>query len=559
MLLPKAIFPACCFAAGVFFLLSNTAVALDGGTLRINAHNDWKAFEVISVNDNPAGDGFSWAMPSTFDGLGASLVDASTLRLQVNHEKSDASISEVRLDLANFKNAISNTISSGSTGGGSFVTSARQAYERWTGDGGTTWANTSNTSNTNFYRFCSGQSYSPNTFGTDRGFVDEIYITGEEGSTNRLFALDVNSRDFYQLSGTAGSASGGLGGMPFDAYENAALLDTGETGHVALLLSPDGGTQRMKVFIGEKGKDANGNTSNDFLARNGLAYGSYYFLNDVLPSSGTSTDGFFDATAADALRSSKLEDVDTSPGDPTRVVLGDQNSGVFTFDFDLDFGSGSFVAASSSFSITQIQAHHDATNNAIGDADNVDWTAPTVLGGTSYPEGLIFINEDYTTGEIWVNEPDGSNPTLIGDTGTNGSASESSGILDISGLVGYRPGSIVLTSNQGSATSLSVLINPDATLDVADPNADFDGDGDIDGADFLTWQRNLGSGTSPPQGDADNDGDVDGEDLVVWETQYGDSPNSIAATVPEPSALFLAMLAGLFANVGVRQQQKKRP
>ncbi len=453
------------FYASLFY--APHAVALDGGTLRVNPRNGWDAFEVISVGNNPAGDGFNWALPGTFDGLGALLPDASTLRVQINHEQSDATISEVNLDLANFKTAISNTISGGGPGGGSFVTSARQAYDRWSNDAGATWTSTSGTANTNFYRFCSGQSYVPNTFGTDRGFVDDIYITGEEGSTNRLFALDLDNRDFYQLSGTAGNASGGLGGMPFDAYENAALLDTGETEHVALLLSPDGGSQSMKIYIGEKGKDANGNMSNDFLARNGLAYGSYYFLNDSLPDNqgDISTNGTFDTTASGALRSSKLEDVDTSPGDPTRAVLGDQDSGVFTFDFDFDFSGGSFDAGGSGFSITKIHAHIDATNNSLGDADNVDWTAPTVLNGTSYPEGLIFVNEDYTTGEIWMTTPDGSDSTLIGDTGATGSASESSGILDISDLVGYHPGSILLTSNQGSNSSLSVLINPDATLE----------------------------------------------------------------------------------------------
>lgn len=546
MSLYKLLFSAGCLTALALLFFSPSATALDGGTLRLNTYNGWSAFEVISINDNPAGDGFNWAMPSTFDGIGAYLSDSSTLRLQVNHERTDASISEVNLDLASFQTAISNTISGGSTGGGSFVTSARQAYDRWSGNGGSSWTNTSSPSNTSFYRFCSGQSYLPNTFGTDRGFVDNIYITGEEGSTDRLFALDLDNRDFYQVSGVTGSASGGLGGMPFDAYENAALIDTGETDHVALLLSPDGGSRNMKIFIGEKGKDSNGNASNSFLARNGLAYGSYYYLNDSLPSSGTSTNGFFDTSASGALNSNKLEDVDTSPGDPTQVVLGDQDSGVFTFDFNLDFGSGSFSAGGSGFSITKIQAHNDATNNAIGDADNVDWTAPTVLNGTAYPEGLIFVNEDYTTGEIWVSEPDGSGLTRIGDTGATSSASESSGILDISELVGYNPGSVLLTSNQGSNASLSVLINSDATLEAIDPDADFDGDGDIDGADFLTWQRNLGSGTSTSQGDADNDGDVDGDDLAVWQMQFDAAPpQSAVVGVPEPTSLVLVLCGGL--------------
>ena len=227
------------------------AMGLDGGTLRVTPQNGWKAFEVITIGDDPNGDGFTWSMPDTFDGLGATLPDASTLRVQVNHEISDATISEVNLDLASFKTAIANTIASG-TPGVTFVNSARQAYDRWTSNGGQTWTNTSSPANTAFNRFCSGQSYLPNTFGPGRGFVDNIYITGEESFNsfqfNRLFALDLDNRDFYQLSDVVGSdPNGGIGGMPRDSWENAALLDTGETDHVALLLSPDGGTTQMKI------------------------------------------------------------------------------------------------------------------------------------------------------------------------------------------------------------------------------------------------------------------------------------------------------------------------
>jgi hypothetical protein len=445
--------------------LMPSAYALDGGTLRVNPRNGWLAFEVISIGDNPAGDGFGWSIPGTFDGLGVWQPDTTTLRLLVNHETTDATISEVNLDGPRLETVISNIIGSGSTGGVSFVLSAQQAYDRWSSDGGMNWRNTSDTSNTSFSRFCSGQSYSANTFGPGRGFVDEIYITGEEVSRGRLFALDLASRDFYQLSGVSGSGSGGSGGLPFDPWENAALVDTGESNHVALLLSPDGGTQSMQIYIGEKGKDTSGNASNDFLARNGLAYGSYYYLNDTLPASGTSTDGTFDTTLAGAIISAKLEDVDTSPSHPTRVALGVQETGLFTFDFALDFSGGSFNAGGSSFSITKIQNHINDSDGAFGDADNVEWTAATTLQGTRYPNGLIFVNEDSGTnnGEIWMNEPDGSGLIKIGDTIGISGALETSGILDISRLVGYRPGSVLLTSNQGSNASLSVLINPNAT------------------------------------------------------------------------------------------------
>lgn len=432
------------------------------GTLQLTPRNGWRAFEVISFGDNPESDGIDWTVPNTFDGVGAWLPDESTLRIAINHENTDATISEVNLGLADFRLAIDNIMSMGTAGGIRFVQSASQAYDRWSNDGGVNWVETMSPSNTSFYRFCSGQSYAPNTFGKGRGFVDSIYITGEEGSTNRLFALDLVGRDFYRVSGVAGSAPGGVGGMPLDSFENAALLDTGETEHVALLLSPDGGTQRMRLYVGEKNKDRTGAPSTDFLARNGLAFGSYYFLNDVLPASGTSIDGFFDTTVAGALASTKLEDVDTSPSDPTRVVLGDEDSGLFTFQFNLNFSAGSFDAANSGFSITKILNHTNDLDGAFGDADNVDWTRATTLGGTHYPEGLIFVNEDSGTanGETWLVQPDGSGLTLIADNIGIASATESSGILDISELVGYLPGSILLTTNQGTTGSLSVLINP---------------------------------------------------------------------------------------------------
>ena len=86
-----------------------------------------------------------------------------------------------------------------------------------------------------------------NTFGLGRGFVDNVYITVKEGfnnftTSNRLFALDLDNRDFYQLSDVAGSASGGVGGMPRDSWENGGATQHGRNDYVALSLSPDGGT-----------------------------------------------------------------------------------------------------------------------------------------------------------------------------------------------------------------------------------------------------------------------------------------------------------------------------
>jgi hypothetical protein len=74
---------------------------------------------------------------------------------------------------------------------------------------------------------------------------------------------------------------------------------------------------------------------------------------------------------------------------------------------------------------------------------------------------------------------------------------------------------------------------------------DFDGDEDVDGADFVAWQTNFpkASGAMPAQGDADFDGDVDGADFVVWQTHFPSTPTPAASPVPEPQAWLLGLLA----------------
>jgi hypothetical protein len=88
---------------------------------------------------------------------------------------------------------------------------------------------------------------------------------------------------------------------------------------------------------------------------------------------------------------------------------------------------------------------------------------------------------------------------------------------------------------------------------VVEPDADFDADGDVDGQDFLVWQRGVGVGVTQEEGDANSSGAVDGEDLSVWKTQF--APPA-AAVVPEAGSAFLALLAG--AGLILAAQLSKR-
>ena len=79
------------------------------------------------------------------------------------------------------------------------------------------------------------------------------------------------------------------------------------------------------------------------------------------------------------------------------------------------------------------------------------------------------------------------------------------------------------------------------------PTADFDEDGDVDGTDFLAWQRGFGilTGATLAQGDANHDGAVTAADLAIWQSDYGTALAVTTMAVPEPTSalLFLAGLA----------------
>jgi hypothetical protein len=89
----------------------------------------------------------------------------------------------------------------------------------------------------------------------------------------------------------------------------------------------------------------------------------------------------------------------------------------------------------------------------------------------------------------------------------------------------------------------SVLVeSSQITVDPNDPG-DFDADGDVDGRDFLAWQR--GESTTP----------LSSADLLEWQENYGAGGLVAAATaVPEPGTS--ALLTALVGLLGVTRRRK---
>jgi hypothetical protein len=89
-------------------------------------------------------------------------------------------------------------------------------------------------------------------------------------------------------------------------------------------------------------------------------------------------------------------------------------------------------------------------------------------------------------------------------------------------------------------------------------DADFDNDNDVDGNDFLRWQRGLGTnvGATNAQGDANGDGAVNAADLAAWKARFGGTSSVAAvAAVPEPASGLLAAV-GLALIPAVRRTQR---
>jgi hypothetical protein len=95
----------------------------------------------------------------------------------------------------------------------------------------------------------------------------------------------------------------------------------------------------------------------------------------------------------------------------------------------------------------------------------------------------------------------------------------------------------------------------DAIIRIA--SADFNQDGNVDGADFLTWQRGFGVGATLAQGDADGSGTVDAADLAVWRAQFGSKTAILPVGLPAPEPTGLAASASALVFIAAYGRRRR--
>jgi hypothetical protein len=95
---------------------------------------------------------------------------------------------------------------------------------------------------------------------------------------------------------------------------------------------------------------------------------------------------------------------------------------------------------------------------------------------------------------------------------------------------GHSTGNV---NNRGTDIQVKSIVME--TLGSVDVTGDFDGDGDVDGRDFLIWQR--GDSLTP----------LSAGDLADWQANFGVGTLATFAVIPEPTSVGLLILASVSA------------
>lgn len=448
------------------------------------------------------------------DGIGAYRLDASTVRLLVNHELGNTAGASYAL--ANGTNLTGARVSFFDVDISTrSLVNAGLAYDKIFDRAGNIVTAAAQI-NSGLNRLCSSSAFEANAYGAGRGLADRIYFTGEETGNGTMYALNTATNELHAVP-MFGRA----------AFENATQINTGTNDKVAFILSDDSsGTAAdpgspMYLYVGTKGAKGDGS----FLDRNGLAEGKLFVWKsddagqtnpsnfnsqgstaagswveiDQFDASKAGTPGYdalgyadaatlrAQATDVGAFRFSRPEDVATNPGDDTLIALASTGSGqfggadtwgtVYTIDTDFD-ASGNPVAAN----VKVIYNGNDDPSRALRSPDNLDWKSDTELliqedratdnwitdaGSIGKDAGILLVNLDGTVTTVARVDRTATNGITDQFPGASGLGEwETSGILDVSELFGLAPGTLFVGDVQahGLRDAIRSGFNGSATL-----------------------------------------------------------------------------------------------
>jgi hypothetical protein len=397
--------------------------------------------------------------------------------------------------------------------------------------------------------------------GTLANTLGRVTAIGDEGATGVLNVGDG--------TGAAGSALlEANNDLLIGRNGGTATLNVKSDGRIRLDNSIVAGNAELNVGNGSTGTvvQTGGSVSTTDLVRIGVGAGSVgsYTISGGTLDSATDGTGAFHIARQGATGTLIIKDTGKVTHGAEFFVGNETNTG----------GIGRLEILGSQAGL-QIGKLENAPGGAAGVSETIRWVAdadgvtPMVITGAGPTAASVQLQD---TAEVTANT--GAGATLMGDgiaLELNLSAYASSGILKLidnqtaeavtgffengSSLDLFEEGALISGTGYAGTVNISYLGGDgnDVVLNLVGSvvnNADFNGNGTVDGADFLAWQRGFGvnSGATLAQGDANGDGAVNAADLTIWKSQFGVPAEIAAAAVPEPHSIVLASAAfGLIA------------
>ncbi len=355
-----------------------------------------------------------------------------------------------------------------------------------------------------FTRFCSANLSEPFQFGNGRGFVDRLYLAGEEGGPGRFFALDTANTDLHHVPAF------GRGG-----WESAVAVDTGSANTVAVMLFDDtsGTANYLYLWVGTKNPG-----SGDLLRRNGIDASSgalYAWKAEAINSqaglnamalntavgghwerlgSGSEIAALPTATALRSLAQAKgamafvrIEDGDVNPTNGQQVAFNttggsgaDLYGNTNLIDLRGAFAADGSLRTTANTSSLRVIVDADrltgvARQSGVRNPDNLAWARNGKLyiqedrivpGGTAdgqfgSQEASIWDVDPLTgTQQRWAQIDRSAVPSAYGQTDsqpTDIGNWESSGVIEVSQLFGSPAGTVFLTNVQAHSLSNGTL------------------------------------------------------------------------------------------------------
>lgn len=265
----------------------------------------------------------------------------------------------------------------------------------------------------------------------------------------------------------------------------------------------------------------------------------------------------------------------TRDGNSVRFVVNNNFGGVGEF-FDLDrlyvttddptgvVASALTLEVNTTLNTVSIRNDSSATfeidgytiTSATGDLNFAGWNSfsDQALDAIDGPDGDSTIGNGI--GETW-DETGGSSDSVLSERFLLGSSTFGPGRVESLGAA-FASGGVQELSFEYRAADTGAVLTGDVTFVTSAIDADFDGSGVVDGADFLAWQQNAGlaAGATKAQGDADGNGTVDALDLSAWQSTYGAGSAAVAAgVVPEPTTWSLAAIVVVAAAIARRRRE----